>query len=60
MMMVARKPGEFRIYAFYAFYALGIIFRNWGPLQKVCRDNDTNASLRLTESVPAASRRSMR
>ncbi len=22
-------------YAFYAFYALGFIFRNWGPLQKV-------------------------
>jgi hypothetical protein len=25
----------------------GFIFRNWGPLQKVCRDADTHARPRL-------------
>jgi hypothetical protein len=37
----------FELYAFYAFYALGFIFRNRGPLQKVCRDPDTHASPQL-------------
>ena len=41
-------------HAFYAFYALGFIFRNRAPLQKVCRDADTHnflESLTVSESL---------
>jgi hypothetical protein len=34
-------------FMFYALYALGFIFRNRGPLQKVCRDADTHARPQL-------------
>jgi hypothetical protein len=38
-----------------AFYALGFIFRNRGPLQKVCRDADTHA-MRPGRDCPPARR----
>ncbi len=40
-------------YEFYAFYALGFICRNQGPLQMICRDADTHARPRL---LPGAGR----